>query len=133
MCRREVRGGKRKTHWSRLGLATSCSATFRQVLVFLACFKLCFTFFVKFISFRKKIQLNLTGLKTVFTHVGHHLCKFMRTNKIFALEKGPTHSGFVWNTSKAAVSLFWNTNMAAVTSCENALHYCVSVWTLALA
>ena len=32
-----------------------------------------------------------------------------------------------------AVLLFWNTNMAAVTSCENTLYYCVSVWTLALA
>ena len=33
----------------------------------------------------------------------------------------------------AAVSLFWNTNAAALTSCENALYYCVSVWTPALA
>ena len=61
--------------------------TFRQVLIFLAFFKLCFTFFATFISFRKKIQLNLTGLQRVFTHVGHYLCKFMRTKKNFCITK----------------------------------------------
>ena len=38
--------------------------------------------------------------------------------KFFTREKSPSPTGFVWNTSMAAVTLFWNTNMAAVTSCE---------------
>ena len=31
------------------------------------------------------------------------------------------HTGLVWDTNMAAVSLFWDTNMAVVTSCENTL------------
>ena len=38
--------------------------------------------------------------------------------KFFTREKSPSPTGFVWNTSMAAVTLFWDTNMAAVTSCE---------------
>ena len=33
-------------------------------------------------------------------------------------EKSSTPTGFVWNTNKAAISLFWVTNMAAVISFE---------------
>ena len=43
-------------------LATSCSATSRQLLIFFSILKLFFTFFATFISFRKKSQLNSTGL-----------------------------------------------------------------------
>ena len=55
--------------------------------------------------------------KERFHSRGQHLCKFTGTKESVCIRKVKFNShGFVWNTKKAALSLF-------LMSCENALHW----------